>query len=328
MNLKNMSKKSKVLGLIGIIAVLLLPVLLTLVGQNYFVLIICFMAIYFVAVSGLDIVFGYSGQISLGHAAYFAIGAYGSVMMHKFWGVPVFFTMIIASVIATLIGIIIAYPATKLVFHFLSLSTIAFGEIVYQLIAQSPGGITGNFTGFFTEAVSIFGFKFDSYTKFYYFAAVVVAIFLIFKQNLVNSKTGRALIAIRENSHAADGMGINVRKYKVIAFAMSAFYTAYAGSMYAHLVMFISPDTFAYKQSVMFLTMLLFGGTSSILGPIIGVVSVTLLNEGLRSAQQYQVLIYGVLLLIVILAMPGGIYGTIKTFIEKRKGVKKNVTQN
>ena len=219
---------------------------------NYGVLLANFMILYIIAVSGLDILFGYSGQISMGHAAFFCIGAYGSVLLHEFTGLPVLITILIGTVLATLIGSLLAYPASKLVFHFLSLATIAFGEVVYQLVAQSPGNITGNFTGKFTETISLFGFKLNTYTKYYFFSVVCMVIFLIIKTNLVRSRVGRAFIAIRENSHAANGMGINVRKYKVIAFATSAFYTAFAGGLYAHLVRFISPDTFTQKQSVMF----------------------------------------------------------------------------
>jgi branched-chain amino acid transport system permease protein len=112
-------------------------------------------------------------------------------------------------------------------------------------------------------------------------------------------------------------MGVNVRKYKIMAFAISAFYTAFAGGMYAHFVRFISPDTFTQKQSVLFLTMLLFGGTSSMMGPVIGTFSVQMLNEILRSAERYQLLIYGILLLIVIVALPGGIYGELLKIKEK-----------
>ena len=286
---------------------------------NYGVLLANFMILYIIAVSGLDILFGYSGQISMGHAAFFCIGAYGSVLLHEFTGLPVLITILIGTVLATLIGSLLAYPASKLVFHFLSLATIAFGEVVYQLVAQSPGNITGNFTGKFTETMSLFGFKLNTYTKYYFFSVVCMVIFLIIKTNLVRSRVGRAFIAIRENSHAANGMGINVRKYKVIAFATSAFYTAFAGGLYAHLVRFISPDTFTQKQSVMFLTMLLFGGSASVGGTVTGVFTVQFLNEILRSAERYQLLIYGVLLLVLILAFPGGLFGLVKQAIKKVK---------
>lgn len=322
--LKTSNKNGMVWKLACAAVLIALPFIFTAFDYNYGVLILCFAALYIVAVSGLDIVFGYSGQISMGHAAFFAIGAYGSVMMNEYLKIPILFTMIIASVIATVIGSLLAYPASKLVFHFLSLATIAFGEIVYQLVASSPGNITGNFTGFFTKTIDIFGYKLDTYSKYYFFSLFAVAVFLIIKTNVIKSKVGRAFLAIRENTHAADGMGVNVRKYKVVAFAISAFYTAFAGAMYAHLTRFISPDTFTNKQSVMFLTMLLFGGSASLFGPVTGVFAVLLLNESLRSAQNYQTFIYGALLLAVILLMPGGIYGMANDTIQNwKKGALK-----
>lgn len=288
---------------------------------NYGIQLACFFGLYLIAVSGLDLLFGYSGQISLGHAAFFCIGSYGSVMLHDYTGLPVIITIILGAILATGFAALIAYPASKLVFHFLALATIAFGEIVYQFVAQSPNKITGNFTGYFTQTVSFFGYKLNTYTKFYFFTLVCVVIFLVLKNNIAKSRVGRAFIAIRENSHAANGMGINVRKYKVLAFAVSAFYTAFAGGLYAHFVRFISPDTYTIKQSVQFLTMLLFGGTSSLAGPALGVLSVQVLNEVLRSAQRYQLLIYGVLLLVVIIVLPGGIYGAISSLKSKASAV-------
>ena len=282
-------------------------------GFPYAILICCFIMLYIIAVSGLDIVFGYCGQISMGHAAFFAIGAYGSALL-------------LGSIAAAAVGALIAYPASKLVFHFLSLATLAFGEIVYQLISHSPGNITNNFVGYYTESVSLFGFQINTNQRFFYFALACTLIFLTAKQRLINSKVGRAFTAIRESRQAADGMGINVRKYKVMAFATSAFYTAFAGAMYAHLVKYISPDTFMQKQSVMFLTMLLFGGTASMFGPICGGAIVMVFNEILRSAERYQMLIYGGMLLMVIVLIPGGIYGTAEKFVKdhlkKRKGMK------
>lgn len=305
---------------------LLIPAIFS--GFPYAILICCFILLYAIAVSGLDIVFGYCGQISMGHAAFFAIGAYGSCLMHDYFQLPVAATMLLAAIVAAAVGAAIAYPASKLVFHFLSLATLSFGEIVYQFISHSPGGITNNFIGYYTESVRFFGLTLDSYPKFYYFALICTVIFLIAKQRIVKSKVGRAFIAIRENHHAADGMGVDVRKYKVLAFSVSAFYTAFAGSMYAHLVRYISPDTFMQKQSVMFLTMLLFGGTASLAGPICGVTVVMLLNELLRSAERYQMFIYGILLLVVIVLIPGGIYGTLEKPIKKLLRRKKEVSHD
>lgn len=309
-----------------IIGAAVLAVLPFLASTEYAMSIVCFSLIYIIAVSGLDILFGYSGQISMGHAAYYAIGAYGTVIMHNYLGCPILLAMIISAFLATLVGAIIAVPASKLVFHFLSLSTIAFGEIIYQFILHSPGDITGNASGIFLEKMSVFGIKLGSYSAFYWFAIVCVLVLLFLKKNLTSGHIGRSFQAIRENTKAAAGMGINVRRYKVLAFAISAFYTAFAGGMYAAAVGYISPDTFTQKQSVLFITMLVFGGTASMSGPIIGVVVLMLLTEMLRSLAQYQVLVYGIILLIVIIVIPGGIHGSVMQLIArfKKKIVQKN----
>lgn len=302
--------------IIAAVGVLMLPAILA--GSNYLILVCCFIFIYIIAVSGLDVVFGYCGQISMGQAAFYAIGAYGSALMHNYLGIPVILTMILSSILAALVGALLAYPASKLVFHFLSLATIAFAEIVYLVISRSPNAITGDYRGMFSDFINLFGFELNTNTRFYYFGLFCVVVFLLVKTFLVKSKVGRAFTAIRENTHAADGMGINVRMYKVIAFTTGAFYTAFAGGMYVHLTKFINPDTFVIKQSVLFLTMLLFGGTGSLMGPIVGVVSVLTLTELLRSAQEYQMLVYGVLMLIVIVLIPGGLYGSMKEFMRNK----------
>ena len=312
----------------GIAAVLLaLPFLMQLIMNNeYGVMIICIMLVYIIAVSGLDILFGFSGQISLGHAAFFVIGAYTSGLLNNYFGIPLIITIPFAAILAAAIGGLLAYPASKLKFHFLSLATIAFGEIVYNFLYVSPGGFTRDYLGINVINISFLG----NYTAWYFFLLFFVLLALLCKYFIVNSHTGRAFTAIRENTHAADGMGVNVRKYKIIAFMISAFYTGFAGSMYVHLIKYISPETGKQKQSVLFLTMLLFGGSGSIVGPIIGVVIVEILLELIRPLQEYKMLLYGILLLVVIVGLPGGIYGGIKDVImtfKRRALVKKTSGQ-
>lgn len=308
-------------------ALVAIAVLLPLVFSSYpyFVLVCDYILIYLIAVSGFDVLVGFSGQMSMGHAAYYCLGAYGSALLHQYTGLPVLMTMLIAAVVTTFIGALIAWPTTKLVAHFMSLATIAFGNIVFQLVNNSPGRITGNANGFHTEYPSLLGVELNTYSKFYYFALFIAMLFLLVKYQLLHSRVGRAMLAIRENDHAANGMGVNVRFYKVSAFAISVFYTAFAGAMYAHLVRYISPDAFKQTVSVMFLIMLLFGGMSSMVGPIIGVTVVTLLNELLRSTSADKMLVYGTMLLFVILVFPGGLMSIFKNF--KSKGLQKLKTE-
>jgi branched-chain amino acid transport system permease protein len=334
--LKYMTSPKKLPRAAGAAAALAaLPFLIQLLsGTDYGVLIACIMLVYIISVSGLDILFGYSGQISLGHAAFFVIGAYtsgllssglinaGGAPLH----VPLYATIPLAAVVCALVGGLLAYPASKLKFHFLSLATIAFGEIVYNFLYVSPGGFTRDYLG-----INVMGIGFlKNYTAWYFFLLGLVLLALLIKYFLVNSGTGRAFMAIRENTYAADGMGVNVRKYKIIAFMVSAFYTGLAGALFVHLILYISPETGKQKQSVLFLTMLLFGGTGSMIGPIIGVVVLEILLELIRPLQEYQMLFYGILLLIVIVALPGGLYGGVKDALvsyRRRLLVKRNVGQ-
>lgn len=310
--------------LVALIAAFLVPTALG--GSSYLCMIAGYIAIHTIATSGLDILFGYSGQISMGHAAFYAIGSYGAGLLAQYCGIPLFFAMILAALIAALVGALLAFPASKLKFHFLSLATIAFGEVIYQIICHSPNRITGDFNGFFSDKLSILGLKLDTSTKFYYFGIVCVIIFLILKQTIVNSRTGRAFVAIRENPQAAEGMGVNVRKYKVLAFSISAFFVAFAGAMYLGLVGYLHPDMYLQKQSILFVTMMLFGGSASLTGPIIGAAFIEILLEGLRVFEEHQMLIYGVLLLFVIIAMPGGVVGAARNIknniLRKKEGVK------
>lgn len=317
-----LQQKKNILPIVGGLALLLVfPFLANLVGYSYAITLGCYVELYFIAVSGYDILFGYCGQINMGLAGFYAIGAYGSVLLHTYCGIPIVFSMLIASVISCVVGAVLAYPCARLQFHFLTLATIAFGNIINQILSHSPGGITGNFNGIYTERPALFGFQLTSSTSYYFFGLVCVAVFALLKYRVVHSKMGRAFSAIRDNPKAADGMGINVRLYKMLAFGICAFFTAFAGSMYAHLVGFLSPDTFTQKQSVLFLTMLIFGGTTSFGGPLIGVVSLMLITESIRSLTGYQTLVYGVIIILVVILLPKGIFGELKDI--KAKLLKK-----
>ncbi len=297
---------------IGAAVCIALPFILSLItGNTYLVMILSIAEVYIIAVTGLDILFGYSGQISMGHAAFFTIGAYTSGLLDIYFGLPLWLCTIAGCIVPTIIGTLLAIPASRLKFHFLSLSTIAFGEITYYFLYVSPGGFTKDYKGINVQGISLLtdAAGNQDYMKWYFFLLVFVVIIFIFKTNLIKSKTGRSFIAIRENTHAADGMGVDVRKMKVLAFSISAFLVGFAGTMYIRLIKYISPESAQQKQSVLFLTMLLFGGTASIPGTITGVLVIEFLMELIRPLQEYQMLIYGIMLLIVIVALPGGLWG-------------------
>ena len=279
---------------------------------QYGIMLLCFAEIYIIATTGLDVVYGYSGQITFATSAFFGIGAYASQLLHVHFNLPLLISIPLASLIGSLIAMIFAIPVSKLRFAFLSLSTISFGWVVYQLITRSPGGITGDYNGMFVERIVFFENGPDRITQYFYFGLICVIVLVGLKLLLVRSRVGRAFLAIKQNVHAAEGMGINVRKYKVYAFGVYGLYAAFAGTLYGHLVGFISPETVAETQSVLFLIMAMFGGLASNWGPLIGATSILMLNDALSHFEQYQLLAYGVLLIAFIVFIPDGVVGLIK----------------
>ena len=314
-----LSDKKKLAWAIFILLCALYPTMMKTFGSTYLITIGCYLEIYIISISGMDILTGYCGQVSMGHAAFYAIGAYTSAILTTTCGVPVLISMLCGAILSSVIGALIAFPCSSLQFHFLALATTAFVNVVQQIAQHSPGGITGNYNGYFTSGVDIFGYPINTYSKYYYFGFVCTVIFIIFKQKVVNSKIGRAMTAIRDNVKAANGMGIDVKKYKVIAFAISAFYMGFGGAMLAHLVQYIAPTTFSAKQSVIFLMMLLLGGQASVVGTIVGCLAITVITESIRSFPAYQVLVMGAILLFVILVMPSGLVNTFKGLYAKYK---------
>lgn len=321
---KNKAGRNRIIAIALIALLVLVPTMLEFgilfSRSNYIILLLCFVGIYAIANSGFDLLFGYTGQMSLGQAGFYGIGAYCTTLLcHPRYGLsawlgfslPPILTIFIAAFIAMLFGIMLAFPASNLVHHFLALLTMAFGQLVFLVISSFPD-ITNGYSGMTgIPPIKIFGIEFDTNYKFYLLALAFSVLFLILKQNIVNSRVGRNFIAIRENQLAANGSGVDVKKYKIMAFALSSFYTGFAGALYAHFIGFISPESFMYAQSIVFLTMLVFGGNGNFIGPVLGALVITITQEAMQSLMTYQMLIYGAFLLVTILFLPKGIYGLI-----------------
>lgn len=319
--------------LLSIIAFIVLAVVCCIMlRQRYLAMILDYICIYAIAVTGLDLLFGYTGQVSFGQAGFYAIGAYGSAIFSMRFGVPTFISIFIGALIAMVFGFIIAFPASRLVKHFLSLMTIAFGQMVYTFIVATssltggPSGITN------IPRLTFFGISLGDrkvyYRNFFFVAVLLLIIVMIVKHNIIKSRIGRAFIAVRENPHAAAGMGINVAKYKIMAFAISAFLAGLAGALLAHLVTMISPDSFTKDMSTKFMTMLLFGGIGTMSGSLIGAAAITIISELLQSFAAAQMLIYAVIIIVVLFFLPNGTVGLfdkLKAAIAKRAGKREGV---
>jgi branched-chain amino acid transport system permease protein len=255
----------------------------------------------------LNLLLGFAGQISLGHAAFFGIGAYCSGIMTATFGFNPWYAMVVAACAGTFLAFIVGFPILKLKGHYLAMATLGLGIIVYIVFNEAveltggPSGLSG------IPNLSVGNVVFDSDMKNYYLIWGFTLATILISLNLAHSRIGRALRAIHDSEVAARVMGVNARLLKVRIFALSAFISAIAGSLYAHTMMFLSPASFGFNFSIELVTMVIIGGLGSIYGSLFGAVLLTLLPEMLRAFQDYDIVIYGLILILMTMFMPGGL---------------------
>jgi branched-chain amino acid transport system permease protein len=272
--------------------------------------IMVFAGIYCLITMGLSLLMGYAGQISIGHAAFYGIGAYVSAILTVRYGLNPWACMLAGMVVAAVVALLVGAPSLKLKGHYLAMATLAFGIIVYIIFNEEaewtggPDGMTG------IPGLSIFGFGFDSVEKYYYLVWGIVFVIFIFTVNVIQSGTGRALRAIHSSEPAASAMGVDISRFKVIVFVYSAMLASLAGSLYAHYLNFINPSTFDLFFSIKLLIMIALGGMHSIWGAVIGSGLMTFLSyEWLHYFGEFEVIVYGAILLLVTIFLPHGLVG-------------------
>lgn len=299
--------------IVGVIILLLLPLFL----GKYTVFLLSLLAIYALVSIGLNLLMGYTGQIAAGHGGFLAIGAYFTAIVGTSveW-LPCPVILLMAGLFTGIIGFLLGIPILRLKGFYIAMATLAFGVVVSEVILQWSS-LTGGDDGFGVPTARIPGFVFDSDFKLYYLIVPVTLIMTLLAKNLVNGYIGRAFIALRESEIAAQTMGINLAKYKTIAFAISAFYTGVAGGLFAYLITFLSPDAFTIELSVDFIAMIVIGGMGSILGSIIGAVILTGMQQILAGLLDLQILIFGLSLIVFMIFMPRGITGMIYDLKER-----------
>lgn len=275
--------------------------------EGYLLNVFVFVGIHTLLAVALNLLLGYAGQISLGQAAFFGLGAYASGILTATHGQNPWIAMgVVAAAVGTL-AFLIGFPILKLKGHYLAMATLGFGIIVYIAFNEAvelTGGPSG-FPGIPNLAVG--GITFDSDFKNYYLIWGITLVTILLSVNLVNSRIGRGLRAIHDSEVAARVMGINVRVLKVQIFALSAVISSVAGSLYAHTMTFVSPTSFGFNFSVELVTMVIIGGLGSIYGSFLGAALLTLLPEILRAFQDYDIIVYGFLLIFMTMYMPGGL---------------------
>ena len=275
--------------------------------------------IYIIVALGLNLLTGCTGQISLGHAAFLAIGAYSSSFLTAKLSFPFLVALPMAGVVTTFVGMVVAIPALRLTGLYLAIATMAFSFIIDEVIIRWKY-ITNGANGLFVPKAQIGPWILKGDLGLFYLILLIVIGMVILTKNILRGPLGRALIAIRDSEIASQSMGISLAKYKTIAFGISAFYTGIAGSLFAHYMSFIGPENFTLMDSILYLVMIIVGGMGSVIGSIFGAIFVTFLTEVIRIAKDLfpywpkllnsmQPILYGAVIIVFIHFEPQGLYG-------------------
>jgi branched-chain amino acid transport system permease protein len=257
--------------------------------------------VYALAVLGLVVLVGYTGLLSLGQVAFYAVGAYSSALLSLRLHFPVWGAIAGAMAIAALWGVLVGLPSFKLEGPFLVIITIGFAEIV-RLFVLNAQALTGGPFGLSQIApLAVGSLKLNTPQTFYYFIVLLDLVVVGGVMRLRGSRVGRAMRAVRDDELAAGAMGINVQLYKVTAFVVSAVLAGLSGALYAHLTSYLNPDLFTFNASANFLTMNVVGGIESVVGGVISAVAVTILPETLRFLKDYYMLIFSIILMVLVL---------------------------
>lgn len=287
----------------GGLALLALPAVL----PRYFVFLASLILVNAVVAIGLNLLSGYTNQLSFGHAGFLAIGAYvAAILTVRAGEVPVVVTLLLAGVVTAGVGVALGVPCLRLEGLYLTMATLAFGFVVVEAILNLDT-LTRGADGLRVPVARLGPWPLATDGARYYLVVVVTALLVVAAVNLTRTRAGRAFLAIRESEIAAQASGIPVAAYKTMAFGLSAFYTGVAGGLFAFVVGYLSPDAFDVFLSVDFVVMIILGGLGSVPGSIIGAVVVTVLHDTLAGFQTYRPLIFGTILIACMLFMPGGI---------------------
>src|SRR5512134_474522 len=287
-----------------------------------------FIGIYSIVGLGLMLLVGFTGQISLGHAAFLAVGAYTEALLAAA-GWPFWLTLPCAALLAAAVGIVVGLPALRLKGIYLAIATLAFGVIVEEILARWEG-LTGGNSGLHVKPIELFGAKLVGDAEFYYLVLALTALCCVALANLLRSPTGRAFVAIRDSEISAACLGVNLARTKTLSFALSAALTGIGGALYAHKVSFISPEQFTLLVSIELVTIVILGGVGSLHGAVLGAAFIIVLPQLISIAKDYlpagvagaaglQSTVFGLVLIGFILFEPMGLYGRwlkLRTWLE------------
>jgi branched-chain amino acid transport system permease protein len=303
LNKKNIISTLIIFAIYGVVQVLIGTGFI----DSYIFLNIVLIGINIILAASLNLITGFTGQFSLGHAAFMSIGAYASGIVTAKLGQPFILGILAAALAAAVAGIIIGIPTLRLKGDYLAIATLGFGEIVRII------GLNNDYIG---GAIGLNDIP--QYTNWAWLFFMVVGTVLLIS-NFINSYNGRACISIREDEIAAESMGVNTTYYKVLVFTIGAFFAGIAGALYANYFYFLKPDSFGFMKSIDILVIVVFGGMGSIAGSIIGAILLSIISVFLQSIPELRMVVYSVILFLIMVYRPQGLLGKSKFKLFKRR---------
>ena len=271
---------SRNFAILGVVLLALAPLKFgdfTLVDDYYITLMIQ-IGYLGIAALGLNILVGFTGQISLGHSAFFGFGAFASAWLNNNLGIPVFFSILLAGLWTTAVGMIVGIPAGRIKGLYLAIATLASQFILEDFFARADW-FTGGSAGSLANPFSIFGYAIQGDRQYFYVVLVYVVVMYLLGTNLLRSRDGRAFVAVRDHYLSAEVMGVNLTKYRILSFGISSFYAGIGGALYAHYLQYVSIEGFDILLSIQFLGMVIIGGLGSVMGALMGTAFMVLLPE-------------------------------------------------
>jgi branched-chain amino acid transport system permease protein len=267
---------------------------------------------------GLNLLMGYAGQVSLGHGAFAGLGAYISVILTSNYEFAPLFSIFLSIVLMAILAFIISKPILNLKGHYLAMATLGIG-IIISIVLEVEEELTGGVDGMSVDSFIVFGFEFSESLHWYILVAILLVLFIWMFENLINSPFGRLLRSIHDSEKAANSVGIDVSHYKSIVFVLSVIIATIAGSLYAFFSGFISPQEASFGHSIELVVMVVLGGLGRIYGAVIGAVILTALPQLLTAFEDYETLVFGIIIILIMIFMPKGIASLWDKIVKKKE---------
>jgi branched-chain amino acid transport system permease protein len=285
---------------------LLIAVLPLILPSAFYLRVAALVFINAIAVIGLNLLMGFAGQVSLGHAGFFGIGAYAVALGPAYLAIPAWTSLILGTLISAVLAFVVGRPILKLKGYYLAVATLGMGLLIF-MVFTNEADLTGGPNGMQVPRLVVFGWRAYGSQAWYWISGTSLVIGTWLALNLIASPTGRAFRAIHDSETAARSLGVDVARYKLIVFVLSAIYASVAGAYFSLFDGFVTPDTSGFIRSIEFVVMAVLGGLGSILGSIVGAAILVILPQVLTVFHEYEHIMLGVILLVFMVFLPGGI---------------------